>query len=133
LIAAVEAEELLVIGEVARRSGRAASSIRYYEQLGLIPEPVRLAGRRYFDPGVVRTLAVIATAQRVGLRLDEIKLLLAAPAAGAPVSERLRRLAKRRLPEVDALIERAQLVRGWLECAARCECPTLDDCPLFVE
>jgi MerR family transcriptional regulator, redox-sensitive transcriptional activator SoxR len=40
-------------------------------------------------------------------------------------------VAERKLPEIVALIERATLVRGWLEDAARCVCPTLDDCPLF--
>jgi hypothetical protein len=42
-------------------------------------------------------------------------------------------VASRKLPEIAALIERTELVRGWLECAARCECPDLDQCPLFDE
>ena len=42
-------------------------------------------------------------------------------------------MAERKLPELTAMIERAELVRDWLEGAARCECPTLDDCPLFDE
>jgi hypothetical protein len=45
--------------------------------------------------------------------------------------ERLREVASRKLPEVAALIERSELVRGWLELAARCECPDLGQCPLF--
>ncbi|HEY1366355.1 MAG TPA: MerR family DNA-binding protein, partial [Gaiellaceae bacterium] len=76
---------------------------------------------------VVRMLAVIETGQRAGLTLDEIRLLREAK----PSSESLRQLADRKLPEVQALIERAEVVRGWLESASRCECPTLDDCPLF--
>ena len=40
-------------------------------------------------------------------------------------------MADRKLPEITALIERSQIVRGWLESAARCECPSLDECPLF--
>ena len=47
------------------------------------------------------------------------------------MSERLREIARRKLPEVDALIERSLLVKTWLEAAADCRCPTLDDCPLF--
>ena len=47
--------------------------------------------------------------------------------------ERLREVAERKLPEITALIERSQLVRDWLECAARCECPSLDQCPLFED
>jgi hypothetical protein len=79
----------------------------------------------------VRTLAVIETAQRAGLALDEIRLLLeASPDDGAAV-DRLREVAEQRLPQLVALIERAEVVRAWLEDAARCVCPTLDDCPLF--
>jgi MerR family transcriptional regulator, redox-sensitive transcriptional activator SoxR len=123
--------DLLSIGEVVRRSGKAASAIRYYEQIGLLPEPVRVGGRRRYPREVVRTLAVIETAQRAGLVLDEIRLLLHASAEDRVATDRLRDVAKRKLPELVALIERIELVRGWLEDAARCVCPTLDECPLF--
>ncbi|HEX6702003.1 MAG TPA: MerR family transcriptional regulator [Gaiellaceae bacterium] len=121
----------LSIGEVARESGKAASAIRYYEEIGLLPEPVRVSGRRRYPRDVVRTLAVIETAQRAGLTLDEIRLLLRASVDDVAATDRLREVAERKLPELVALIERAELVRGWLEDAARCVCPTLDDCPLF--
>jgi len=121
----------LSIGEVARLAGKRPSSIRYYEQIGLLPAATRVAGRRVYGPDVVRTLAVIETGQRAGLTLDEIKALLAASPDDAAAVERLREVADRKLPEITALIERSQLVRDWLECAARCECPSLDQCPLF--
>src|SRR5438094_92375 len=123
--------ELLTIGEVARVSGRAASAIRYYEEIGLLPGPVRVSGRRRYDRDVLRTLAVVETAQRAGLTLDEIRLLLEASPDDGAATDRLREVAERKLPDLIALIERAELVRGWLEDAARCVCPTLDDCPLF--
>jgi MerR family redox-sensitive transcriptional activator SoxR len=122
------AEDELLIGELARRAGVRPSAIRYYESIGMLPEPDRVAGRRRYPAETQRTLAVIGTAQRGGLNLDEIRELLAAPDT---VSDRLRAIATRKLPEVDALIERAQLVRTWLEAAADCRCPTLTDCPLF--
>jgi MerR family redox-sensitive transcriptional activator SoxR len=130
--------ELLQIGEVARASGRAASSIRYYERIGLIPAPRRVGGRRRYPRAVLRTLAIIDTAQRAGLTLDEIRPLLAPPpgdlAGSDPVAgERLRLVAARKLPEARALIERAELVARWLEAAARCACPSLDNCQLFAE
>ena len=53
-----------------------ATDFRYYEQSGLLPEPRRVSGRRMYDPEIVRTLAVIETAQRGGLTLDEIKTLV---------------------------------------------------------
>lgn len=122
---------LFSIGEVAERSGRAASSLRYYEQIGLIPLPTRVNGRRHYGPDVFRTLAVIETAQRAGLSLDEIRLLLDAAPGDKAAIERLREVAERKLPELRATIERAQLVHRWLEDAARCDCPSLEDCPLF--
>ena len=126
-----DAAELLTIGQVAERAGRAASSLRYYERIGLIPAAVRLNGRRQYRPDILRTLAVIETAQRAGLNLDEIRLLLQAAPDDKAAIERLRDVAERKLPELRAMIERAELVRGWLEDAARCDCPSLDDCPLF--
>jgi MerR family transcriptional regulator, redox-sensitive transcriptional activator SoxR len=80
---------------------------------------------------VLRTLAVIETAQRAGLNLDEIALLLSAPTADQAAIERLRQVAEEKLPAVRRAIERAQIVELWLEDAARCRCPSLDDCPLF--
>jgi MerR family transcriptional regulator, redox-sensitive transcriptional activator SoxR len=128
-----EASKLLTIGDVARRSGRTASSIRYYEEIGLIPRPVRVSGRRRYGPEIVRTLAIIETAQRAGLNLDEVRLLLQAAPDDPTSTELLRGVAERKLPELVTLIERAELVRRWLEDAARCGCPTLDECPLFDE
>ncbi|HEY2576317.1 MAG TPA: MerR family transcriptional regulator [Streptosporangiaceae bacterium] len=119
------------IGELARLSGRRASSIRYYEQIGLLPEPVRVSGQRRYPETAVRMLAVIDTAQRAGLSLDEIKILLAATHGGKGAIEELRSIASRKLPQVAAEIERAILVRKWLERASRCECPDLGECALF--
>ena len=119
------------IGAVAERAGRRPSSIRYYEQIGLLPRPDRVSGRRVYGPDTVRTLAVIETGQRAGLTLDEIRDLLSASDGDRAAIERLREVAVRKLPEVRELIERTEIVRDWLETAARCECPTLDECPLF--
>jgi MerR family transcriptional regulator, redox-sensitive transcriptional activator SoxR len=129
---AISADSLL-IGDVAQASGKAASAIRYYERIGLIPAPGRVSGRRRYPRSVLRALAVIDTAQRAGLTLDEIRPLLAAAPADLAVSERLRLVATRKLPELRALIERAELVSRWLEAAAGCACPSLDDCQLFDE
>ena len=121
----------MLIGEVARRTGLRPSAIRYYESIGLLPMPERVAGRRRYTPDTLRTLAVIGSAQRAGLSLSEIQELIAAGNGRGAVSEQLRAVARQKLPEVEALIERAHLVRSWLEAAADCRCPTLDDCPLF--
>jgi MerR family redox-sensitive transcriptional activator SoxR len=121
----------LAIGELAERSGRRPSAIRYYEQIGLLPAPARVAGRRRYDPAVLHTLAVIDTGQRAGLSLGEIGALLSAAPADPVAIERLRDIATRKLPEITDLIERTKLVRSWLEAAAGCQCPDLGECPLF--
>jgi MerR family transcriptional regulator, redox-sensitive transcriptional activator SoxR len=122
-------EPQMRIGEVARRAGVRVSLIRYYEEIGLLPEPARLSGQRRYDETVLRRLAVIDVAQRAGLTLDEIRELV--EHGNDPMNERLRQLAARRLPEIDALIDRAERVRAWLQTARACGCQSIDDCALF--
>ncbi len=126
-------EELLTIGELARRAGRRASSIRYYEEIGLLPEPVRVGGRRRYPPGMVRTLGAIAAAQRAGLSLEEIKAVFGAAPGEPDAIEQFRRVAAAKLPQAAAAIERARLAAAWLEHAAACQCPALEECPLLDE
>ncbi len=120
--------------QVARLSGRRTSSIRYYEEIGLLPEPARRGGQRRYRQDTVRLLAVIGTAQRAGLALDEIGSLVEAMSGGdAAAVGQLRTIAAHKLPELTALIEQAELARRWLQAAARCECPSIEDCGLFSE
>jgi MerR family redox-sensitive transcriptional activator SoxR len=121
----------LPIGEVARRAGMRTSRIRYYEAHDLLPVPDRISGKRRYPPAVLRQLAIIDAAQRVGFTLDEIRELLGS--RDRPALERLRQLARRKLPEVEALIERATAVRGLLEACSECDCGSVDVCQLFDE
>jgi MerR family redox-sensitive transcriptional activator SoxR len=121
----------LSIGEVARRSGVKATTLRYYESIGVLPAPARVGGHRRYDGDVLQRLAVIDVAQRAGFSLAEIRELL--DAADEPASQRIRALAARKLPEVEALIRRAEAMRRWLEAASACECDTFDGCALFDE
>ena len=105
------------------------SAIRYYEERGLLPEPERVSGQRVYDRGILRRLAVIDVSQRAGLSLDEIREIV--DAGSAPVSEQLQGLAARKLPEVEALIARAEAMRDWLKTAQACGCETIDECGLF--
>jgi MerR family transcriptional regulator, redox-sensitive transcriptional activator SoxR len=124
-------DDLLTIGELARRTAGRPSAIRYYEEIGLLPTPARVSGRRRYPESAVRTLTVVDTAQRAGLTLGEIRTLLATDPGDADAIEALRSIAESKLPELEATIAHAELVRRWLEAAARCECPSLDDCCLF--
>jgi MerR family redox-sensitive transcriptional activator SoxR len=121
----------LTIGQVARQVGLNTSAIRYYESVGVLPEPARLGGQRRYTPETVQRLRVIDVAKRAGFSLDEARLLLDTQDAHAPAHEQIRELAQRKLPEVDALIARAQAMRQWLSTATGCHCNTLDVCGLF--
>jgi redox-sensitive transcriptional activator SoxR len=121
-----EAKATLTIGEVARRAGVRASRIRYYESITLLPVPERASGRRRYTEDVLRRLTIITAAQRVGFTLDEIRELLGS--GKRPPHERLRALAIHKLPEIDALIERALTVRRLLDTCSVCRCKSLDEC-----
>jgi len=117
------------IGEVADRAGVATSKIRYYERIGLLPAPERVSRQRRYDAVVLRRLAVIDIAQRAGMALDEVRTLI--EHGNDPIGDVLRELSDAKLPEIEALIDRAQRVRGWLVAARKCECQTIDACALF--
>jgi MerR family redox-sensitive transcriptional activator SoxR len=124
-------EATLTIGQVAAQAGVRTSAIRYYEDIGVLPAPERVAGMRRYTVDVLRRLAIIDVAQRAGFTLDEVRELLGGAGGGGPASESVRDLAGRKLPEIEALIERAEAVKRWLEVASACECSTLDVCGLF--
>lgn len=117
---------MLTIGQVAARAGVNPSRIRYYEEVGVLPEPERVGGRRRYDEGILQRLSVIDTAQRAGMSLDEIRDLTGP-------GERLRDLADGKLPAIEALIARAEAIRRWLELARRCDCASADICGLFYD
>jgi MerR family transcriptional regulator, redox-sensitive transcriptional activator SoxR len=124
-------EASLTIGQVAAAVGLNASALRYYERRGVMPMPERTSGQRRYRTDAIARLRTIRAAQQVGLSLAEITQLLAGADNGES-AEVLRELAERRLPDVEALIERAQALKGWLELAAECRCASLDICDLFA-
>lgn len=118
----------LTIGQVARQAGVTTSAIRYYERIGVLPQPTRLAGQRRYSAETVRQLQVVDVAKRAGFSLQEVRALLERDRA----SDALRELARRKLPDVQALIARATAMEAWLTTASGCGCPTLDVCDLFA-
>jgi MerR family redox-sensitive transcriptional activator SoxR len=111
--------------------GLNTSAIRYYEANGVLPEPVRQSGQRRYTAETVDRLRVVHIAKRAGFTLDEAKILLATIDGGTPAHEQLQSLAARKLPDVNALIARAEAMRDWLTTATGCNCDTLDVCALF--
>jgi MerR family transcriptional regulator, redox-sensitive transcriptional activator SoxR len=121
----------LTIGEVARRAGVATSSIRYYERIGLLPEPGRLHGHRRYDADVLGKLGFIAVAQSAGFKLAEIKELIEGVDSADGMSTQMRSFSSRKLDEIEALLERTRAVKGWLEVAQQCGCASPAECTLF--
>jgi MerR family transcriptional regulator, redox-sensitive transcriptional activator SoxR len=121
----------LTIGEVARRAGVATSSIRYYERIGLLPQPGRLAGQRRYDASVLGRLGFIGVAQSAGFKLREIKALVHGVDDANGMGEQMRSLSRQKLGEVEALLERTKAMKGWLEVAKECGCATPAECALF--
>ena len=123
------------IGEVARRAGVRPSALRYYEGIGLLPRPERTNGQRRYDGEVLREvlerLAVVRVAQQAGFTITEIGVLLDGFSEDTPPSERWRVLASEKLPEVEALVDRALGMKRLLERGLRCECLRLEDCDLI--
>jgi len=121
--------ELLTIGEVAERSGVAASALRFYEERGLISSERAGSGHRRYQRPVLRRIAFIVFAQRVGLTLEEIGAeLTKLPPARAPTRRDWSRLSSgwtARIDERIALLERLKL--GLTECIG-CGCLSLDRC-----
>jgi MerR family redox-sensitive transcriptional activator SoxR len=122
---------LLTIGEVSRRSGVAASALRFYEQRGLISSERAGSGHRRYPRPVLRRIAFIVFAQRVGLSLDEIAGELARlPSERAPTRRDWSRLSRTWTVRIDERIaELERLKVGLTECIG-CGCLSLERCRL---
>jgi MerR family redox-sensitive transcriptional activator SoxR len=121
----------LTIGEVARRAGVAASTIRYYESIDLLPKPIRERGQRRYEESVLGKLGFIGVAQSAGFSLDQIKELVEGIDEGESMGTAMRSLSTRKLDEVEELLERTKAMKGWLEVAKECGCMTPAECALF--
>ncbi|WP_409426204.1 MerR family transcriptional regulator [Mycobacterium sp. SMC-11] len=115
----------LTIGEVADRSGVAATTLRYYERIGLLVSPDRVGGQRRYDDAVLARLEVIGLCKAAGFALGEIQLLFADDAPGRPASYAL---AQAKLAEIDAQLESLSRARAVIEWGMRCTCPSIDAC-----
>jgi MerR family transcriptional regulator, redox-sensitive transcriptional activator SoxR len=122
---------VLTIGEVARRSGVAASALRFYEERGLISSERAGSGHRRYPRPVLRRIAFIVFAQRIGLSLEEIgKELAKLPPDRAPTRRDWSRLSSSWSSRIDDRIaELERLKLGLTECIG-CGCLSLDRCQL---
>ena len=123
--------ELLTIGETARRSGVAASALRFYEERGLISSERAGSGHRRYPRPVLRRIAFIVFAQRVGLSLEEIGAELGKlPPQGAPNRRDWSRLSATWTARIDERIGELERLRAGLTECIGCGCLSLDRCRL---
>ncbi|MDI1261247.1 helix-turn-helix domain-containing protein [Aquabacterium sp.] len=115
------------ISEVAKRSGVPASTLRYYEKVGLISSTAPQGARRQFAPAVLDHLALIALGQAASLSLEEIHSMLS-PAGQVDVD---RQLLAAKADDIDATIKQLRAVSRGLRHAAACPAPSHAECPTF--
>jgi len=117
----------LDIGEVAQRVGVPASTLRYYEEKGLIKSVGRRGLRRLYDPAVLERLAMVGLGQSAGFSLDEIARMFAPD--GRPLIDR--QMLATKADELDATIRELTAMRDGLRHAAACRAPSHMECPTF--
>ncbi|MGH6943346.1 MAG: redox-sensitive transcriptional activator SoxR [Geminicoccaceae bacterium] len=122
---------LLTIGEVARRSGVAASALRFYEERGLITSERAGSGHRRYPRPVVRRIAFAVFAQRIGLTLDEISAeLVKLPSEHAPTRRDWSRLSRQWTSRIDQQIAELERLKVGLTQCIGCGCLSLERCRL---
>jgi MerR family redox-sensitive transcriptional activator SoxR len=116
------------IGELSARAGVNASAIRYYEKMGLLAAPHRVGGQRRYPSDTFDRVLLIRFAGEMGFTLGEIKLFLHGLRDDAPVRPRWKKLAHRKIREVDENIKRSLLLKSLLENLLHCRCASLQMC-----
>jgi MerR family redox-sensitive transcriptional activator SoxR len=125
-------EEWLAIGQVAERTGVAHSALRYYEREGLIRSSRTAGDQRRYHREVLRRVAFIRIAQRVGLTLDDIRAALASlPEERTPNKADWARLSNSWRPQLDAQIAVLERLRDELTSCIGCGCLSLKACALY--
>jgi DNA-binding transcriptional MerR regulator len=116
----------MTIGQVAKETGLAASAIRFYEQARVLPKPIRIGGRRQYDPSILERLAVIERAKACGFSLSETRQLFYGFREGASPPERWQTLAREKIAELDELARKIAAMKELLQ--RSCACKDLAEC-----
>jgi MerR family redox-sensitive transcriptional activator SoxR len=118
----------LSIGQVAQRAGVATSTLRYYEDIGLLAPSRRISGRRHYDENVFQRLALIQTGQRAGFTLAEVGVLLNNVLNSEARGDDWQALAHRKLDEMNAMQRNIERMKGLLQDMIACDESGLADC-----
>lgn len=128
----MDRRDILTMGEIAARSGFAASALRYYEAEGLIAASRSAGGRRLFERGTLRRLAFIRAASNVGLTLREIREELdSLPAGRTPTRADWSRISRHWRTRLDEQIAALQALRDGLDSCIGCGCLSLQRCTIY--
>jgi MerR family redox-sensitive transcriptional activator SoxR len=129
----VDGHDLITIGQLSTRAGVAASALRFYEEHGLLsPESRSSSGRRLYTRDVLRRVAFIRSAQRVGLSLEEIGAALSTlPDGRTPTTDDWAALSRAWRPRLDDQIRRLEALRDDLDSCIGCGCLSLERCKLY--
>jgi MerR family transcriptional regulator, redox-sensitive transcriptional activator SoxR len=117
----------MTIGELAERGGVRTSTLRYYEDEGLLRPATRVSGQRRYDESSVEALTVIRFCRTLGFSLDEIRTLLAVPRSTRKRTQ-WRELVEAKLGELDQGIARAKAMQKILRMSRDCDCVELEQC-----
>jgi len=118
----------LAISDVARVFGIRTSAIRYYEQIGILPPPLRRSGQRRYSESVLFRLAVIQRARETGFALDEIRKLFFGFRPGTKPPKRWGELSAQKLKQLEERMERLKTMQALLKRMDNCRCNALDEC-----
>jgi MerR family redox-sensitive transcriptional activator SoxR len=122
----------LMIGELARQVGIAASALRYYEKAGLLPSIARASKRRQYDPKILGRIRIILLARDAGFSVAETRTFLNGFPAETTPALRWREMARKKVAELDELMARVARMKSILEASFNCECKRLEDCERLV-
>jgi MerR family transcriptional regulator, redox-sensitive transcriptional activator SoxR len=120
--------EDMPISEVARVFGLRTSAIRYYEQIGILPPPMRRNGQRRYDNRALFRLAVVQRARETGFTLEEIRERFFGFPPGTRPPKRWHQLSERKIAQLHERMKRLQLMETLLKHLEDCRCDALDEC-----
>jgi len=118
----------LAISDVARVFGLRTSAIRYYEQIGILPSPMRKNGQRRYEKSALFRLAVVQRARETGFTLEELRELFFGFSPGTPPPKRWHQLSQRKIAELRDRMKQLKLMETLLKRVENCRCDALDEC-----
>ena len=118
----------LRVGEVAQRAGLLPTTLRYYESIGLLPNPQRENGSRRYDASVFERLEMIRTAQQAGFTLAEIRVLFDEILWNEAPAAKWNSLIQRKLTEINGMLVNIQNMKHLLEDILECDNEHLAEC-----